>query len=424
MGAGRFDALVVGAGPAGSAAAVVLARGGARVALVDKATFPRDKACGDLVGPRGVQLLSELDVRVANVERVGDMIVVGPSGGRVRLPAFPGRTYPGHAIAVPRVRFDAILRDAALDAGAEMFVGRAARPLFGDGGLAGFALSTGVELRADVVIGADGATSQVARAAELVDPQRVLWGFALRAYTRQRVDAPHIAFWEPAGRLAFPGYGWLFPGPDGCANLGLGLGMRSTRVAAATVSRQLPAFVEHLRALELVEDAVTAPPLGGWLKLGMIGTNPARGRVLLVGDAAGLVNPLQGEGIAPALASGRAAAEAVLADPGRAAIRYRTYLRRTHASYMSTAASVHAALLGKPRAISALSRVLTAAFVGRAIAGAWSLSWNDLLAGATPRPSAALAASVAQVSRLSTARSSTSRWFVETLGPSRGTTAR
>jgi choline dehydrogenase-like flavoprotein len=104
----RFDALVVGAGPAGSVAALVLARGGARVALVDKARFPRDKACGDLVGPRGLQVLADLGIEEPSSCRVGDMIVMWPTGRSVRLPSFPGRTYPDHAMAMPRARFDAI----------------------------------------------------------------------------------------------------------------------------------------------------------------------------------------------------------------------------------------------------------------------------------------------------------------------------
>jgi menaquinone-9 beta-reductase len=180
MNAGRFDALVVGSGPAGSIAATVLARGGARVALVDKAKFPRDKACGDLVGPRGVQLLSDLGIAVTGALKVDDMIVVGPTARRVRLPCYPGRTYPGHGFALRRVDFDAALRNAAVDAGAEALIDRAADPLWGDGGLEGFALSSGTEVRADIVIGADGASSRVATAANLVDPSRVLWGFAVR----------------------------------------------------------------------------------------------------------------------------------------------------------------------------------------------------------------------------------------------------
>ena len=86
-----YDVIVVGAGPAGSIAAFVLAKAGARVALVDKANVGRDKACGDLVGPRGVRLLDDLGLSVPNSPTAGDMIVAGPTGRRVLLPARAGR---------------------------------------------------------------------------------------------------------------------------------------------------------------------------------------------------------------------------------------------------------------------------------------------------------------------------------------------
>jgi geranylgeranyl reductase family protein len=413
----RFDALVVGSGPAGSVAATVLARGGARVALVDKARFPRDKACGDLVGPRGVQLLEDLGIRVAGTVPIGDMVVVGPTARRVRLPCFAGHTYPGYALSLPRAELDAALHDAAVAAGAESFVGRAATPLFGDSGLEGFTLDTGIELRADVVIGADGATSGVAAAAELVDSDRVLWGFAVRAYIDAPVDAPHIVLWEPSPWRAYPGYGWLFPGPDGRANLGLGLGTLSTRTGGASAARELPAFTRTLRELGLLDAATPGPILGGWLKLGMVGTRPACARVLLTGDAAGVVNPLQGEGIAQALGSGCAAAQAVLAGPSRAAERYTAHLAMTYAPYNTTTATAHATLLRHPRAVSAVGRLLTAPVVGASIAGGWSLYWNDLLDGAVPRGPRRVAATAARAGRLATSRSRTRRWLADALMP-------
>ncbi len=417
----RFDVLVVGAGPAGSIAALVLARGGARVALVDKAAFPRHKACGDLVGPRGVQVLSDLNLVVPGTIEVGDMMVVGPTGRRVRLPSFPGRTYPDHALAVPRRTFDAVLRDAAIAAGAVPLVGQVVDALRESTGIVGFALADGTRLRARTIIGADGATSRVAEAAGMIDHDRVMWGFAIRAYLDQTVDLPSIVFWEPSRWRALPGYGWLFPGPDGRANVGLGVGTLADRRTGSRPVRLLDAFLDRLRGLGLLR---TGPPpagrLGGWLKMGIVGTTPAAGPVLLVGDAAGLVNPLQGEGIAQALSSGRAAATAVLATEGRpgsaAGDLYRAWLRAEHLPYQAIAATTQSTLLSHPTAISGVGRLLSLPLVGPALAPGWSVFWNELLNGAQPGPGRASAALATSVGHATTRRTRTHRWLDHALG--------
>ena len=410
----RFDVLVVGSGPAGSIAALVLARGGARVALVDKAAFPRDKACGDLIGPRGVRLLDDLGVELPAAERVDDMVVVGPAGRRVHLPCDEGRTYPGYALALPRSCFDHALHTAAVEAGAEPVVARAADPLRSDGDeLEGFVLSDGRRVRAGVIVGADGATSRVAAAAGLVDPARVLWGFAVRAYVDDPVRVPHIVLWEEERWRCFPGYGWLFPGVDGRANLGLGLGLLADRSAGNRATKVFDAFTSDLRRMQVLTGppSSVSPSLGGWLKMGMMGTVPARGRVLLAGDAAGLVNPLQGEGISQAMGSARAAAEAILAGPAQAAASYRAFLASTYAPYQSVTAPVHAALLPRPRLVAATGRLLTAPVDSRGVAGGWSIFWNDLLDGAAPGPARRLAAVAHAVGRTATSAGRTRRWF-------------
>jgi flavin-dependent dehydrogenase len=327
----------------------------------------------------------------------------------VLLRAFPGLSYPGFGVVVPRLRFDAMLRDRALDAGAVGLTGRAGPPLFDRAGqLAGFRLeggdAGGLEVRGEVVIGADGALSRVGDVAGLVDPGRVLWGFAVRAYVAATPELPQIWFWEPGRGQGYAGYGWLFPGLDGGANVGLGVGVRGRRGGAARATRDLDAYVADLhRAGHVAVPDGLAPGarLGGWLKMGMVGTTAAQGRTLLVGDAAGLVNPLQGEGIAQALGSARAAAEAVIAaGPSGAAAHYRRALGRRYAHYAATTAPVTSAMLARPRLIAVLGRVLTAPGVGRMVAGGWSVYWNDLLDGAAPggpRRSAAAADRLAGV---------------------------
>jgi geranylgeranyl reductase family protein len=415
MSSRRFDALVVGAGPAGSIAATVLSKAGAQVALVDKARFPRDKACGDLIGPRALQVLADLDITEPPGRDVGDMLVVGPSGRRVRLPCFDGRSYPGRARAVTREVFDEGLRNGALDAGAVPFEGRADQPLGAGEAIEGFTIAGGHEIRADFVIGADGATSRVAECSGLVDARRVLWGFAVRSYLDQAVELPTIALWEQERGTAFPGYGWIFPGPSGIANAGVGIGTLADRQAGSAAVRIMPAFLDHLVGLGLLaaRPAGPAPPrrLGGWLKMGMVGTTPASGRVLLVGDAAGLVNPLQGEGIAQAMTSGRAAAEAILNFPARAAAQYQAGLAEAHLPYQRITAAVHASLVPHPKAVAAVGRLLTAPVVGEALAGGWGIFWNELLEGAVPGRARYVATAATAVGRAVTVRTEVSRWF-------------
>ena len=392
-------------------AALVLARAGARVLLLDRLRFPRDKACGDLLGPRAVGALQELGVTLRGARRAEHIVLLGPSNRRALLPWPAGRSYPGYALVVPRARLDAVLRAAALEAGAKELRARVVGLALDHRDVRGVLLSDGTAVHSDFVLGADGALSAVAAAAGLVRPGEVLWGLALRCYLEAEVEQPAIVLWEPSRRRAFPGYGWLFPGPDGRANLGLGAGVVANRSLGRRVRVLLPRFVEELRRRGLLTASRIEPSdrRGAWLKLGMVGTTPAYGRIMLIGDAAGLVNPLQGEGIAEAMLSGRAAAEAILRRDGAAAREYLAFLAASFGRFQSSNAALHAALVTRPRALSAASRLLTAPGAARFLSGAWAIYWNDLLAGAAPGRARAAAQMIAAGSRLATARSSIRR---------------
>jgi flavin-dependent dehydrogenase len=341
------------------------------------------------------------------------MVVVGPSGRRALLPATAGIEYPGHALAISRLSLDRRLFEAAVTAGAcpmrDLFTGLIESPR----ATSGVRLASGAEVHADVVVGADGATSRVAAAAGLVDAERALWGFALRSYLDAPVELPHILLWEPEPWQLFPGYGWIFPTDDGRANVGLGLAVGAGRLLARQAGERFDDFLAHLRRERLLPpgDGDSAQRLGGWLKMGVLGTVPAAGNVLLAGDAAGLINPLQGEGIAQAMASGRAAATAIMGgSPSDAAGRYRAALRPLSAHHRINA-PVQVGIVRRPRAVSVAGRILTAPLVRTAVGGAWGLYWNDLVDGAGPSARRRIAAGATHLVAALGSRTAAGQWF-------------
>ncbi len=268
-------------------AALVLARGGARVALVDKAAFPRDKACGDLVGPRGVGLLDELGVSVPDAGQGADLLVVGPSGHRSRLPAFPGRTYPGHGVVIPRVILDDALRAAALQAGAEPIRARISGVDRAPGGpLRALITSDGRRLAADAFIGADGALSPVARLAGMLDPGSALWGFAIRSYIPAEVPLPLLVLLDQAPWRIYPGYGWLFPGAGRAGQRGYRGRPRHPRGAGPAARRPGP---PHHPAAHVGRPGPGGQPRAGDRRLAADGRHrdPAGGREPAAGRGRG-----------------------------------------------------------------------------------------------------------------------------------------
>ena len=301
----QFDLIVVGAGPGGAATALgaLQARPDARVLLLDRAPVGRDKTCGDALGPDGLAELAALGV--ADVlhpgERVHQFRVASPTG------QFVTGELPVPAAVVPRVELDARLLRAAIAAGASFEQAKVS-----DVRQSGDGCVVNDRFAAPVVVGADGVHSKVRRTLKLPQSRSRGQAVAIRGYVPTPPGFNELLIsWDrqPNGSLS---YAWAFPTAHDACNVGYGMassalvGGRAQLVSRLT--HKLPAF-----------DIAGAELTGAGLPLGSARPVPATGRVLLVGDAASLVNPLSGEGIFYALASGALAGAAAVSsqNPGR-----------------------------------------------------------------------------------------------------------
>jgi geranylgeranyl reductase family protein len=311
------DALVVGGGPAGTAAAYWLARDGHEVLLVDKAAYPRDKVCGDGLTPRAVC----------------ELLAMGfpfPDAGFHRcrgLRAYAGQLmlemeWPAHSVfpdwggVMRRCDLDAGLARLAESQGARLLLSTEARPLARDASRCGVALEHDGEVEVvepRIVVVADGALSRFGRALGAVRDRRRPFGVGVRGYyASPRSSDPylesHLALRDPAG-AALPGYGWVFPLGDGTVNVGVGVVStfhRHKEVAARALMGAMVATAPS--SWGLAAESALGPVRGGMLPMAfsmgpLVGAN-----WVLIGDAAGAINPFNGEGIAYALQTGHIAA--------------------------------------------------------------------------------------------------------------------
>jgi len=311
-----WDLIVVGAGPAGSAAAIAAKRENpdARVLLLDRAPLGRDKVCGDGIAPHAVAELELLGVSaVRPEEHVGRVRLVAPGGGG----AAAVTTSPG--FVVPRAIFDARMLQAALDAGVEFTVekvqtlrqepGAEKGDKPGKRGDPRAAASVTVNERytAPVVIGADGSNSIVRRLIGQPANRGRAMAVAIRGYapTPPGIPLELTIRWDTqrSGGLC---YAWAFPVADGTTNIGYGL-------ASSAVDRSRAHLIQRLADLLPEYDLAGVTLTGHTLPLTVSRPRPAVGRVLLVGDAASLINPFTGEGIYSAIASGAMAGRAAIA---------------------------------------------------------------------------------------------------------------
>ncbi|MFP5376605.1 MAG: NAD(P)/FAD-dependent oxidoreductase [Acidimicrobiia bacterium] len=365
--------VVVGGGPAGAATAYWLAEAGHEVVVVERKTFPRDKTCGDGLTPRAVRQLADMgleDQVAAAHHRFGGLRAVAHGITlELRWPDHPD--FPGHGYVVRRRHLDQLVAEHAVKAGATLWQGsEALGPVLDRGLVTGVAVRRGrsgdpEELRARYVVVADGANSRFGRALGTARDRSYPQGMAIRGYWRSpRHDDPWI---ESAldvrdrNGASLPGYGWIFPLGDGTINVGIGLLSTFRDWKSVNTSHLMAEFAATAPAYwGISPETQVGQPTGGRLPMaGSVG--PKAGPTwLAVGDAAGSVNPFNGEGIDYAYETGRMAAEvlseALTSGDGRVLRRYPERLEREFGLYFKVARGF-AAVIGRPVLMRELTRV-------------------------------------------------------------------
>lgn len=314
------DVLVAGAGPAGAALAVHLARAGLRVRVLDQHRFPRDKVCGDFVSPVALEELAGLGISrrpeyaATNVIERAALFL---DGELALVRGFPSRPpLPAHGRVIPRERLDAWLVDAAREAGVEVIEGaRVSSYEIEPHGVRVQATLHGkpISMGASLLVGADGSSSVVARLVRgygLGPRDRII---AVRAYY-EGVSGPSDRADIYFDQECFPGYFWIFPTGPGTANVGVGVALDTLPKGDVKLREMMLELIEKDEALgDRLRGARLVGKIGGWPLATYNPRLPVHGeRVLLVGDAANLINPINGEGIQTALLSARWAAECAI----------------------------------------------------------------------------------------------------------------
>ncbi len=328
------DVAVVGAGPAGTAAAITLARAGRRVVLLDRSSFPRDKYCGDGLTTGALRLLEHLGLEpssIASWQAASNLVIRAPGGLEVSYP-FSRRSQ--FAATAQRWDLDEALVKLAREAGAEVLEGCACEGLTTNADRVVLKLATSGRLQARYAIAADGMWSPVRRMLGLSLPAyRGDWHAFRQYYTHvdPQLSTTLRVWFEPE---ILPGYVWAFPLPGGLANMGFGVS-RSTHQTGS-----LSRLWDQLRsrphiAATLGSQATPADRPRAWPIPTRLGDLPlANKRVLFCGDAAGMGDPMTGEGIGQALLSGLLAAEALNTAGAEDEAAVRSHYRSGVARYL------------------------------------------------------------------------------------------
>jgi geranylgeranyl reductase family protein len=321
---GERDVIIVGAGPAGATAATLLAQRGYDVLLLDRDHFPRDKACGDGIPTGCIEIMARLGmddkiqgaIERGEFHRIDQVRIYSPKGKMLRAPLKEGENGARSYVA-PRTYFDALIQQQAVESGAEFKQALVKGPILHDGQVVGVQAQLNgdvKELRSRVIIGADGVTSVIARSlrpkeAQHVDAHRAV---ALRAYINDIEENPHEVEFYLYDEI-LPGYAWIFTAGKQKANIGLGMRLDVFRERDYNLKKMLQKFLEMPQIKKRLKRGGELEGIKIWqLNFGsQKELQFAYDGAILIGDAAGFINPLTGGGIHNGMISAGLAAQTI-----------------------------------------------------------------------------------------------------------------
>ena len=316
-----FDIIVIGGGPAGAETAIQAARGGASVAIFEKAPIGRDKVCGDGLTPRAIGALQELNIDLEGIHKItGLRMIAGKTRRELKWPT--GGSFPPFGAVWTRKELDSHLLETASQSGAKIFYETEALPEFVDNKVIG--VTNGSEKWiADLVVAASGAPGKVARMLGAERKTDEPYGLAIRTYVESPRHADEYLEASLAMRDAngtpIPGYGWMFPTGNGTVNLGVGALSTMKGFRKLNLNTLCDIYRDSIADEWEVGPYLEKPR--AW-RLPMTSQKRHGNGWVAVGDAAGLINPMNGEGIDYSLESGMLISDLYLKDPQTAPDRY------------------------------------------------------------------------------------------------------
>lgn len=359
----QYDAVIIGGGPSGSATAYWLAEAGHKVLLIEKKTFPREKTCGDGLTPRSVKQLNDMGLADALTQHHRFEGLRSRAFGRtleLKWPSHPD--LPNYGYVVTRHDLDHLVAQHAEKAGVTIWQNsEALEPIIENGLVRGAHVkrkATGemVEARGKYTVVSDGANSRFGRALGTSRDKSYPLGMAIRGYFtspkhNDNMIESHLDLRDRDGNV-LPGYGWIFPVGDGRINVGVGLLSTFNHWKSVNTTHLMEAFVETAPAeWGISPETACAPATGGRLPMAF-SVKPNSGPTFLItGDAAGSINPFNGEGIAYAYETGRLAArfvdEALQTNNALALTQYNVALQAEYGLYYRVA-RIFVRIIGNP----------------------------------------------------------------------------